>query len=117
MPVIVGIDVGGTFTDVVLQREDNGFLKVIKVPSTPSDLVVGLIDGLKALQIDFEDIGLIIHGSTVATNAVLEPPRPPWLAGAIAGVGTPSNGMAPPCCGALAPEPMISRSRNSSCAD
>jgi len=72
LPVIVGIDVGGTFTDVVLQREDNGFLKVVKVPSTPSDLVVGLIDGLEGLGVDFEDIGLIIHGSTVATNAVLE---------------------------------------------
>jgi len=72
LPVIVGIDVGGTFTDVVLQREDNGFLKVAKVPSTPSDLVVGLIDGLLAVEVDFEDIGLIIHGSTVATNAVLE---------------------------------------------
>ena len=72
MSVFVGVDVGGTFTDLVMQREDTGSLKVAKVPSTPSDLVIGLINGLRSLEVDFSDIGLIIHGTTVATNAVLE---------------------------------------------
>ena len=72
MSVLVGVDVGGTFTDLVMQREETGTLEVAKVPSTPSDLVIGLVNGLRSLDVDFSDIGLIIHGTTVATNAILE---------------------------------------------
>src|ERR1041385_7135714 len=73
---IVGIDIGGTFTDVVLyvpplsSTEVRGTLRMYKVPSTPHDPVQGLIEGLQALQA--EQSAIVIHGSTVATNALLE---------------------------------------------
>lgn len=69
---IVGVDVGGTFTDLVIQNEDSGTIRVVKVPSTPADLVAGMVEGLEALSVDFSTLTLIIHGTTVATNAVLE---------------------------------------------
>src|SRR6266576_1129834 len=72
----VGIDIGGTFTDVVLyvpslsSTEITGTLHMYKVPSTPHDPVQGLIEGLQALQA--EQSAVVIHGSTVATNTLLE---------------------------------------------
>lgn len=69
---IVGIDVGGTFTDFVLLDEDNGTVTTAKVPSTPADQSVGLLHGLEALGVSLSDLQVIVHGTTVATNAVLE---------------------------------------------
>jgi N-methylhydantoinase A len=72
----VAVDVGGTFTDVVLQNEETGEIFVTKVPSTPSDQSIGLMEGIlkicKEVGISLSDIRTIIHGTTVATNAVLE---------------------------------------------
>ena len=64
----VGVDVGGTFTDLVALAED-GTIEVRKVVTTPDDPAVGLfraVDGLRG------PIELLIHGTTVATNALLE---------------------------------------------
>ena len=72
MSLLVGVDIGGTFTDLVMQDEATGEVRVAKVPSTPQDPSVGLVRGLEALEVPFDRIGLIIHGTTVATNAVLE---------------------------------------------
>ena len=72
MTTVVGIDIGGTYTDLVLREESTGAVRVAKVPSTPADLSQGLIDGLRAFGIELSQIGLIVHGTTVATNAVLE---------------------------------------------
>jgi N-methylhydantoinase A len=72
MSVIIGVDIGGTFTDVVMHDEASGEIHVVKVPSTPEDFSIGLIQGLEALPVDVSEIGLIVHGTTVATNAVLE---------------------------------------------
>jgi N-methylhydantoinase A len=72
MALIVGVDIGGTFTDLMLQDEASGEVRVAKVPSTPADPSIALIDGLRALQVDPAQLGLIVHGTTVATNAVLE---------------------------------------------
>ncbi len=72
MSRIVGVDIGGTFTDLVLYDEASGRITVAKVPSTPSDQSAGLLSGIAALGIPVRDIGLIVHGTTVATNAVLE---------------------------------------------
>src|SRR5207245_5878733 len=68
----VGIDVGGTFTDVVIVR--GGSLAVCKVPTTPDDQSEGFDLGLRQA---LESAGaaspsLVAHGTTVATNAVLE---------------------------------------------
>ncbi|RDI72231.1 hydantoinase/oxoprolinase family protein [Halopelagius longus] len=70
----VGVDVGGTFTDVVTVRD--GRLGVRKVPSTPDAPERGVSNGLDAARdeegVDASDIGFFGHGTTVATNAVLE---------------------------------------------
>ena len=66
----VGVEVGGTFTDLV--AVEGGKIVVTKVPSTPRSPDVGAFDALKASGIDLSTIEDLGHGSTVATNAVLE---------------------------------------------
>ncbi len=75
----IGIDVGGTFTDVVVV-DDAGAVKVVKTPTTCENQAVGVLAGLKkvaaienvSLQNFLEQTDLIIHGTTVATNTMLE---------------------------------------------
>jgi N-methylhydantoinase A len=67
MPSILGVDVGGTFTDFLLW--ENGRLRIHKRPSTPSDPSDGVIEGVAEMEAAPEEI---VHGSTVATNALLE---------------------------------------------
>lgn len=69
---VVGIDVGGTFTDLVLLDEHSGAVTIAKVASTPADQAVGLLRGLDVLGVPLEELQVVIHGTTVATNAVLE---------------------------------------------
>lgn len=72
----LGIDVGGTFTDLLLFNEETGALRLEKTPSTPADQSVGILSGIHrivdAAQVAPEDVKIILHGTTVATNAVLE---------------------------------------------
>lgn len=71
----VGVDVGGTFTDVALLDEEGGHTFTAKVPSTPKDPSVGVLSGINRIcqsaKIDPKDIDYVMHGTTVATNAVL----------------------------------------------
>lgn len=67
MTVLLGVDVGGTFTDFLLWQ--NGRFRVHKLPSTPDDPSRAVLAGIDELQVTPD---LIIHSSTVATNAVLE---------------------------------------------
>jgi N-methylhydantoinase A len=67
--VLVGVDTGGTFTDLVLLED--GRLHVHKVLSTPDDPARAILTGLTDLGI-LERLDILVHGSTVATNAVLE---------------------------------------------
>src|SRR5271157_4900030 len=75
----IGIDVGGTFTDLVAV-DDLGQTTLAKVPSTPADPSIGVLDGLQLLAetLDIDRAALlaeterIVHGTTVATNALLE---------------------------------------------
>jgi len=71
----LGVDVGGTFTDFLLLNEDTGETKTAKVPSTPEDSSIGVLNGVAKIcdssDIDPSDIKLVMHGTTVATNAVL----------------------------------------------
>ena len=69
---IVGIDVGGTFTDLFYSSDGIRVDAVLKVPSTPDDPSSGLIDALQAAAIDPASLDLILHGTTIATNAVIE---------------------------------------------
>jgi N-methylhydantoinase A len=70
------VDIGGTFTDVQMLDESDGRLLEFKVPTTPADPSVGLIDGLegaaRAMGRPIETLALVMHGTTIATNAVLE---------------------------------------------
>jgi N-methylhydantoinase A len=72
----VGIDTGGTFTDVVAFDEDSGELVATKTPSTPADPADGFMDGmakvLAALGVGAEAVTAVCHGTTVATNQLLE---------------------------------------------
>ena len=71
----LGVDVGGTFTDFLLLNEDTGETNTAKVPSTPEDSSIGVLNGVAKIcdssGIDPADIKLVMHGTTVATNAVL----------------------------------------------
>jgi len=68
----LGVDVGGTFTDLVLYDEATGRLSHAKTPSTPEDQSRGVIAGIDALGVDAGQLGRLAHGSTVATNTLLE---------------------------------------------
>ncbi|OLS40073.1 hydantoinase/oxoprolinase family protein [Bacillus sp. MRMR6] len=72
----IGVDTGGTFTDVSLMNEQTGEMFITKVPSTPTNPSLAVINAVKQIVtetgIDFEQISFFIHGSTVATNALLE---------------------------------------------
>jgi N-methylhydantoinase A len=74
-PVRVAVDIGGTFTDIVLIAHD-GILHESKVSTTPADPSVAVIDGvnalLKELSINAADIVEILHGTTVASNTLLQ---------------------------------------------
>ncbi len=72
----LGVDVGGTFTDLLLVNEENGRFWRHKTPSTPHDSSEGVMTGVKAIcgeaGVKPSDVGVFLHGTTVATNAVLE---------------------------------------------
>jgi N-methylhydantoinase A len=68
----VGVDVGGTYTDIFILDEESSTVKIVKTPSTLDDQSRGLIDGIARLVPDFSEIIHIIHGTTTGTNALLE---------------------------------------------
>ncbi len=68
---IVGVDVGGTFTDVFAIHPETGQVKTAKTPSTPADQSIGFLNGLTAVA-QLDAIGAVVHGTTVGTNALLE---------------------------------------------
>ena len=72
----VGVDVGGTFTDLILVDEETGRITVDKVPSTPDDPARGTVAGVQEVcerrrAIELGELDAILHGTTVATNIVL----------------------------------------------
>ena len=72
MNAIVGIDVGGTFTDLYFSGSSTRPHLILKVPSTPHDPSVGLLDSLKNANISPDELNAILHGTTIATNAIIE---------------------------------------------
>ena len=75
-PVRIGVDIGGTFTDLEVFDARTGRLQAYKLPTTPEDPSIGLIDGIKqagaAFGFTLGDVGYVLHGTTIATNAVLQ---------------------------------------------
>ena len=68
----VGVDVGGTFTDLIALDTKTGAFKIAKVPTTTGDQSIGFLSGLEQLKIAFGALDSLVHGTTVGTNAVLE---------------------------------------------
>ena len=71
----IGVDVGGTFTDLYYSDDATGQVVVEKVPSTPQDSSQGVLDGLRALcrkaGVELSEVDMLVHGTTVATNIAL----------------------------------------------
>ena len=74
--VRIGIDTGGTFTDIVSVDGRSGAMRVTKVASTPANPALGLVRGVKAILAELgasiDDVAGLAHGTTVATNALLQ---------------------------------------------
>lgn len=69
---MIGVDVGGTFTDVFVLNEADGTATVAKVPTTRPDQSVGFLDGIGREVKDLSEISVVVHGTTAGTNALLE---------------------------------------------
>ena len=70
--LVAGVDVGGTFTDIVLFDAASGALTVTKVPSTPANQSVGVIRGLESVLDRLDALARLVHGTTVSTNTILQ---------------------------------------------
>ena len=68
----LGIDVGGTFTDLVIYDPSARRIVLGKVPSTPDDQSRGILEGIESIGVDPAQLVRVGHGSTVATNTALE---------------------------------------------
>ncbi len=72
MSKVIGCDVGGTFTDLIRLDEAAGEVSISKVPSTPNNQAVGVMEALTVAGADCRELSLLIHGTTTTTNALLE---------------------------------------------
>jgi len=70
--VMIGVDVGGTFTDVFVLDEATGTARVAKVPTTRPDQSGGFLDGIRQQVEDLASVAVVVHGTTAGTNALLE---------------------------------------------
>jgi N-methylhydantoinase A len=69
---IVGVDVGGTFTDLILFDEERREVRIAKVPTTVENQAFGVLEALAQAGADLAELGAIVHGTTTTTNALLE---------------------------------------------
>ena len=70
--LVAGVDVGGTFTDLVILDPENGAVSVAKVPTTLPNQAGGVLAAFEVAGVNLTDVNLIVHGTTTTTNAVLE---------------------------------------------
>ncbi len=70
--LIAGVDVGGTFTDLMILDPASGGVRLAKVPTTLPNQAGGVLAAFDAAGVDLADVDLIVHGTTTTTNAVLE---------------------------------------------
>ncbi|MDA0308386.1 MAG: hydantoinase/oxoprolinase family protein [Proteobacteria bacterium] len=69
---VIGVDVGGTFTDMVMLETQTGTVSIAKVPTTLDNQAYGVLSALKEAGAELPQVDLMIHGTTTTTNAVLE---------------------------------------------
>lgn len=76
MGLRIGVDVGGTFTDLCMFDDRSKLLSIAKVPSTPSSPEKGILEGVRRILSDArskpEEVEFFVHGTTIATNAIIE---------------------------------------------
>jgi len=72
MSRIAGIDVGGTFTDLIVVDDESGEVRIAKVPTTVENQAFGVLAALDAAGVDPASLAAIVHGTTTTTNAMLE---------------------------------------------
>ena len=70
--ITLGVDVGGTFTDLVVRDARTARMWALKTPSTPDDLAAGVMRAIRLADVKAAEIAVIAHGTTIATNTVLE---------------------------------------------
>ncbi len=68
----VGVDIGGTFTDVVIYDDAARRLHTVKTPSVREDLSRGILEGLEKADTPLSSVSRLVHGTTIATNTILE---------------------------------------------
>jgi N-methylhydantoinase A len=69
---VIGCDVGGTFTDLILLDEGVGEVSIAKVPTTPDNQAIGVMAAIEQAGADCRELSLLLHGTTTTTNALLE---------------------------------------------
>lgn len=69
---MIGVDVGGTFTDIFVLDEASGLAEVAKVPTSRPDQSAGFLSGIGARVDDLATVSVVVHGTTAGTNALLE---------------------------------------------
>ena len=72
MSKVIGCDVGGTFTDLILLDEAAGEVRIAKVPTTPDNQAIGVMQAVASAGADCGELSLLVHGTTTTTNALLE---------------------------------------------
>tara|TARA_R110002020_G_scaffold428155_3_gene637714 strand:- start:109349 stop:111406 length:2058 start_codon:yes stop_codon:yes gene_type:complete len=72
MSKMIGVDVGGTFTDIFVLDEATGAAQVAKVPTSRPDQSAGFLDGIGSRVDDLSTVSVVVHGTTAGTNALLE---------------------------------------------
>jgi N-methylhydantoinase A len=69
---LIGVDVGGTFTDLLLLDEEQRQVRLAKVPTTPDNQAFGVLAAVRETGADLARVGAVVHGTTTTTNALLE---------------------------------------------
>tara|TARA_S200000501_G_scaffold208465_1_gene195825 strand:+ start:2678 stop:4747 length:2070 start_codon:yes stop_codon:yes gene_type:complete len=69
---VLGIDVGGTFTDLIYVDKENNIIEFAKVPTSSENQAFGVMDAIKKAKLKLDQVKLIVHGTTTTTNALLE---------------------------------------------
>ena len=72
MSWIAGVDVGGTFTDLIALDSASGEVRLAKVPTTPENQAFGVLAALEEAKLSLPQLGMLVHGTTTTTNALLE---------------------------------------------
>ncbi|MEI4487387.1 hydantoinase/oxoprolinase family protein [Frigidibacter sp. MR17.14] len=73
----LGIDIGGTFTDVIAVAPGGGSRRSAKVPSQPQEPIRAIVDAIGAVGLDWSEVSEIVHGTTIVTNDIVESRFPP----------------------------------------